>query len=223
MINLIFPLELSVRPPGPIEGFIREVSVNELLECDLVAGWRLQAQPQQEVRTLLALCYGFQGAPEMLMKLFCRHGDWRGPPGSVVIIIIIIIIIDIIIQGSVLRLQQGGQPGDRPGRGRQQRGGKEQSHGRGPVHGTGDGGTAGLFLYPASSIYLEWSFPNLSDFYFVPRLVPACPMCPCSDERTTTFTLSLSLVTCFRTHNEDIQDIELEKDYQLAINLLPLC
>ena len=97
----------------------------------------------------------------MLMKLFCRHGDWRGPPGSVVIIIIIIIIIiiDIIIQGSVLRLQQGGQPGDRPGRGRQQRGGKEQSHGRGPVHGTGDGGTAGLFLYPASSIYLELPKP----------------------------------------------------------------
>ena len=159
MINLIFPLELSVRPPGPIEGFIREVSVNELLECDLVAVWRLQAQPQQEVRTLLALCYGFQGAPEMLMKLFCRHGDWRGPPGSVVIIIIIIIIIDIIIQGSVLRLQQRGQPGDRPGRGRQQRGGKEQSHGRGPVHGTGDGGTVGLFLYPASSIYLELPKP----------------------------------------------------------------
>ena len=95
----------------------------------------------------------------MLMKLFCRHGDWRGPPGSVVIIIIIIIIIDIIIQGSVLRLQQGGQPGDRPGRGRQQRGGKEQSHGRGPVHGTGDGGTVGLFLYPASSIYLELPKP----------------------------------------------------------------
>ena len=159
MINLIFPLELSVRPPGPIEGFIREVSVNELLECDLVAVWRLQAQPQQEVRTLLALCYGFQGAPEMLMKLFCRHGDWRGPPGSVVIIIIIIIIIDIIIQESVLRLQQGGQPGDRPGRGRQQRGGKEQSHGRGPVHCTEDGGTVGLFLYPASSIYLELPKP----------------------------------------------------------------
>ena len=74
-------------------------------------------------------------------------------------------------------------------------------------------------LHPVSI----WSFPNLSDFYFVPRLVPACPMCPCSDERTTTFTLSLSLVTCFRTHNEDIEDIELEKDYQLAINLLPLC
>ena len=63
----VFPLEFRVRPPGSVEGFIGEVSVNELLECDLVAGWRLQAQPQQEVRTLIrdTLCYGFQGAPEM--------------------------------------------------------------------------------------------------------------------------------------------------------------
>ena len=79
-------------------------------------------------------------------------------------------------------------------------------------------------LHPASSICLvEWSFPNLSDFYFVSRLVPACPMCPCSDKRTTTFTLSMSLVTCFRAHIEDIQDIELENGNQLATNLLLTC
>ena len=159
----------------------------------------------------------------MLMKLFCRQDDRRqGTPSSVVVIVII----DIIIPGSVLRLQQRGQPGDRPGRGRQQRGGKEQSHGRGPGHGTGDGGTAGPSLYPTPGIYLSGvELPKPV------RLLLCLPTRPCvSMFRREDDNFHPLLVTCdllprshwskykFGTCIEDIQTSELEK---WLTNLLP--